>query len=226
MKKNRKIQLNTDANAIKEEITNSFTHGIGFALSIFGTFFLIYESWHLSRTHIFACLVYGLSLIFLYGASCLFHGFFKLGMIKGVFERLDHCGIFTLIAGSYTPFCLLNFHDWKTAYVVLIYQWICAVLGIIIDVFGSRTFFWNIVLYVAQGWTGVLLYPFITEKIGSEGVFYLLVGGILYTVGIIFYVKGNSVPIYHAVWHVFVLFASLFHYFAVLWFALPCKLKH
>jgi hemolysin III len=179
----------------------------GFA-SLYGT------AWH-----VVACSVYGATLVLLYAASTLYHSIY-FPRAKRVLRELDHSAIYLLIAGTYTPFTLVNLRGpwgWSLFGVV----WGLATIGILLRLSGKqRGSVLPLVLYVVMGWVGVIGLKPLFDLVGPVGLSLVVAGGLAYTAGIIFYVW-ERLPYNHAVWHVFVLAGSAFQFFAVLFYVIP-----
>lgn len=202
--------------SVGEEIVNSLTHGVGMLLSIAGlvvlvVFAVLYgDNWHIVSFSIF-----GGTLIVLYGASTLYHSFTN-PRVKQIFKKLDHSAIFLLIAGTYTPFVLVSIRGtwgWSLFGVI----WALAVAGIImkfVSIFKFQKL--AMVLYVFMGWLGVIAAREIVNGVPLPSLILLVVGGLSYTTGVIFYVA-RKLPFNHAIWHIFVLCGSVSHYFSVLY---------
>jgi hemolysin III len=198
-----------------EIIANSITHGIGVGLSIAGLVILIIRAvnrgtgWHLA-----GFLVFGISLLLLYLSSTIYHSFANKPW-KGILQRLDHAAIYFLIAGSYTPFLLTSSRTilgWSVFGII----WGLSVLGLIlklyfIDKFEKPTVW----LYLLMGWAGLVVFFQPGIQLGTLSIIFLVVGGIFYSAGVVFY-RWKALPYGHAIWHVFVLGGSIFHYFSVL----------
>eukprot|EP01116_Phalansterium_solitarium_P008608 TRINITY_DN22545_c0_g1_i1.p1 TRINITY_DN22545_c0_g1~~TRINITY_DN22545_c0_g1_i1.p1 ORF type:complete len:481 (+),score=158.51 TRINITY_DN22545_c0_g1_i1:119-1561(+) len=219
------LKVFDESNFITEEILNSITHGIGLAFAICASLFMLYEAWGRSRFHVAGAAIYGFSLVFLYAASTLFHSFFKLGMTKIIFQRLDHAGIYILIAGTYSPLLLVNFHNWTWSPYILGFQWIVALLGTLMDSLWPDNFKLSLLLYVSMGWAGTVMAPVALEYMHWAGAMWILIGGVLYTGGIGCYVLGEKHhPVYHSIWHCFVLAASICHFLCIALYTLPVPL--
>jgi hemolysin III len=206
--------------SIGEEIANSVTHGVGVVLSIGGlavlTAFasLLGNVWHIVSSSIF-----GATLILLYTSSTLYHSI-QLPRVKRILQVLDHSAIFLLIAGTYTPFTLVSLRG-AWGWTLFGAVWGLAVLGIVFQVTRLRR--WPIIslaLYVGMGWAVIVATKPLLAAIDPGGLLLLLIGGLSYTAGIGFYVW-RRLPYHHAIWHVFVLTGSAFHYFAVLFYVIP-----
>ncbi|HLF88097.1 MAG TPA: hemolysin III family protein [Anaerolineales bacterium] len=208
-----------------EEIANSITHGVGVVLSIAGLSVLtsfasvLGDAWH-----IVSCSIYGATQILLYTASTLYHSITH-PRAKSVFRVLDHSAIFLLIAGTYTPFTLVNLRGpwgWSIFGIV----WLIAIVGIALRAFLMRKTLmrqkaiWTVLPYIAMGWIAIIGIKPMFESIASGGIALVIAGGLAYTVGSVFYVW-KRIPFNHAIWHVFVMAGSAFHFFAVLFYVIP-----
>jgi hemolysin III len=216
----------THAYTLGEEIANSIIHGLGVTLSIAALTMLIvfaaqaHNAWALG-----AGIVYGVSLVLEYTASTLYHSF-PQPRVKHVFKILDHCGIYLLIAGTYTPFCLVTLREvplgslnnvglWLFATV-----WAFAVVGISVEAFWAYRPRWvSAAVYLVMGWLVVVAIQPLVANLAPEGLWLLVAGGLCYTIGTIFYVL-KKVPYMHAVWHLCVLAGSILHFIAVLVFVI------
>lgn len=203
--------------SLPEEIANAVTHGIGAALSIACLVVLVFiAAAGGGALAITAVAVFGASLILLYLASTLYHAIPHRGT-KRVFQVLDHCTIFLLIAGTYTPVALLALPggpDW----ILFALIWALAVAGIAVRVAGGRRLRKvRIALYLIMGWLAIVWGGPMIEGLGFGGTGLLLAGGIAYTGGVVFYLW-DSLPFNHAVWHLFVMAGSAAHFFAVAYY--------
>jgi hemolysin III len=204
----------------REEMANSIIHGAGILLAIAGLVVLVvYAVRYGSAWHIASCSVFGASLIFLYTASTLYHSI-PQPRAKAFLRFLDHSAIYLLIAGSYTPFTLVNLRGpWGWFLFGLV--WGLAGLGIVLRVSLRGKFVpASVALYVAMGWAALLAIGPLISSIAPGGLILLLLGGIAYTAGILFY-SWRRLPYNHSIWHVFVLAGSALHFFAVLFFVVP-----
>ena len=206
--------------SIGEEIANSVTHGVGVVLSIGGLAVLTAFASVLGNAwHIVSSSIYGATLILLYASSTLYHSI-QLPRVKHILQVIDHSAIFLLIAGTYTPFTLVTLRGawgWTIFGVV----WGLAVTGIIFQVTRLRK--WPVIslaLYVGMGWAVIVATKPLLAAIDPRGLLLLLLGGLSYTAGIVFYVW-RRLPYHHAIWHIFVLAGSAFHFFAILFYVIP-----
>lgn len=203
-----------------EEIANSLTHGLGIILSIAGLAVLTaFASLFGSAWHIVSCSIYGATQIFMYTASTLYHSI-PWPRAKAVLRLFDHSAIFLLIAGTYTPFALVNLRGpWGWSLLAVI--WGLALTGIVLQARLIRHSRWVTTLpYLAMGWAVVVAIQPLIESVAPGGLILLMSGGLAYTVGIIFYIW-RRLPFHHAIWHGFVLLGSSLHFFAILFYVIP-----
>ncbi len=206
--------------SLGEEIANSVTHGIGAALSVAGlTLLVVLAAIYGDVWRVVSFSIYGSSLVILYLASTLYHSF-QNPRVKSVFRVLDHASIYLLIAGSYTPFLLVSMRGvwgWSLFGVV----WGLALIGVAFKVFFiGRYEVLATAAYVLMGWLAVIAFKEMLVRVPPGGVALLIAGGVTYTAGVIFY-AWEKLPFNHAIWHLFVLGGSIFHFFAVLFYILP-----
>lgn len=198
-----------------EEIANSIIHGIGAALSIAAlTMLLVFAAQSGNSWAIASALVYGISLLLEYTASTLYHSFPQEN-VKHVFKILDHCGIYLLIAGTYTPFCLVTLRD-NRGLVLFGVVWGLAIAGIAAEAFWTYRPRWlSAGVYLGMGWLVVVAIKPLAAALPAVGLWLLVAGGLAYTFGTVFYVL-KRVRYMHAVWHVMVLAGSILHFLALL----------
>lgn len=203
-----------------EEIANSITHGLGLLLAIGGLGVLTaFAALKGNGWHVTSCSIYSAALILLFSASTLYHSF-PFPRVKRLFRIFDHSAIFIMIAGTYTPFTLVNLRGpwgWTLFGVV----WGVAVLGILLETLAMDR--WprlSLALYVVMGWAVVAAIKPMLQSVAPGGLILMLAGGLAYTVGIIFY-AWKKMPYHHAVWHLFVLAGSILHFFAILFYVIP-----
>ncbi|MCU0353305.1 MAG: hemolysin III family protein [Cytophagales bacterium] len=216
------MKKETYRQSIAEEIANSITHGIGALLSIAGLVILVVfaclrgDVWHVVSVTIF-----GTCLVLLYTASTLYHSF-QSEKAKRIFRIMDHAAIYLLIAGSYTPFTLTLLRGgwgWSLFGIV----WGLALGGIAFKLFFvSRFNVLSTIVYLLMGWMVVVAGGPLLENVPANGLYYLLAGGVAYSLGTVFYLW-EKLPFHHAIWHLFVLSGSVCHFFAVLLYVLPVR---
>lgn len=200
---------------IAEEIANSITHGIGAALSIAGlTTLVVLAALYGDPWRIVSFSIYGTTLVLVYLSSTLYHSF-QRPRLKRLFQIFDHSAIYLLIAGTYTPFLLISLRGaWGWTFMAVI--WGMALLGVGFKaLFIERYQKISATSYILMGWLVVIAAEQLLEKLSTTTLVWLAVGGIAYTVGVIF-LAWRKLPYNHTIWHLFVLGGSLCHYFAVL----------
>jgi len=206
--------------SVKEEIAHSVTHGIGALLSVIGLVTLVfYSSMYGDGWHIVSSSIYGLTLITLYTSSTLYHAI-TIPDIKKFLQKLDHAAIFLLIAGTYTPFTLVNLRGgwgWTLFGIV----WSIAIAGMIMELIVEQRYKrLSLGLYLGLGWIVMIAIGPMIANVETGGLILLLVGGLFYSLGVIFYVW-KTLVYHHAVWHLFVLAGSASHFFAVFYYVIP-----
>ena len=203
-----------------EEIFHSITHGIGSGLSIAGlTLLVVLAALYGDVYQIVGFSVFGISLVVLYLSSTLYHGL-QHPKTKRIFKVFDHSSIYLLIAGSYTPFLLVALRG-TAGWILLGVVWAIALFGITLKVlFIDRFQILSVITYLLMGWLCVFVFREMLINIPIAGIIWLAAGGVLYTVGVIFYAM-QKIPYMHAIWHFFVMGGSICHYFAVLLFLAP-----
>ncbi|QYZ65496.1 MAG: hemolysin III [Gammaproteobacteria bacterium (ex Lamellibrachia satsuma)] len=206
--------------SLGEEIAHAVTHGVGIPLSIAGLVILVtFSSLYGDAWHIISSTVYGVTLILCYTASTLYHGI-PLPRAKQLLRQLDHASIFLLIAGTYTPFTLVNLRGpWGWTLFGLV--WGIALAGMALELIARKRYKrLSISLYLGLGWLVVIAIQPMLESVGTGGLLLLLAGGLCYSLGVIFYVW-KRLAYHHAVWHLFVLGGSIFHFFSILFYVVP-----
>lgn len=204
-----------------EEIANAVTHGIAALLSVAGLAVLVAfaAARHCSAGVIAAVSVFGASMIFLYTASTLYHSI-PNKKAKHVFQILDHSMIYVLIAGSYTPFCLITLKG-ITGICLCAAVWLIAILGVSLQHLLLKKSDWvNCVLYLVMGWLVIVVLDPLLESLSTGGLWLLVAGGVVYSVGVLFYVW-EKLPYSHAIWHVFVFAGTVLQFFSVLLYVIP-----
>ena len=200
------------------EKLNSITHLIGAVLALIGLGSLLTVSIQADDAWMmFSFTVFGFTLVLLYTFSTLYHSFHP-PKLKRIFQRLDHISIYLLIAGTYTPYMLVSLRDGRGPYM-LAAVWSLALLGLSLDMIRARRIeLLQIGIYLAMGWIVALEYGNLSAAISTAGIIWLTVGGIAYTVGIIFYVLDDlkRLPHAHGIWHMFVLVGSCTHFISII----------
>jgi hemolysin III len=199
---------------------NTITHLIGSALAIAGTAALVSTAAIAGGgRRITAVAVYGGMLVVAYVSSTLYHSLH--GPAKKVFHVFDHCAIYLLIAGTYTPFTLIALRGaWGWTLFAIV--WMLAILGIAKDVFLHNRFrVLSVVLYLLMGWLVIIAFEPLQKAVAPGGVVWLIAGGIVYTAGIVFFALSKKVIHAHGVWHLCVLAGSICHFVAVIRYVVP-----
>jgi len=205
-----------------EEIANSVTHGIGLAMSLAGLIALVMLAFARGGVwHIVGCCVYGASLVALYAASTLYHSV-QNPRLKRFFLAADQVAIYLLIAGTYTPFTLVNLRG-RWGWSLLVSVWTLALFGIGFRVvFAERRKAVTIALYLAIAWLAIIAVKPIFATVPLGGLAWIGAGGLAYMTGLVFF-AWDRLPFNHAIWHLFVMAGSGCHYFAVVFYVLPAR---
>lgn len=203
----------------KGEWFNSITHLIGAALALVGLVLLVVlaarqgDPWK-----IVSFSIYGTTLLLLYTSSSLYHSLH--GKAKKVFRKMDHLSIYLLIAGTYTPFTLITLRGawgWSIFGAV----WFLAILGIVLESLPQKEArILPVIIYIVMGWLILIAVNPLLRSMPLTGFVWLLLGGVFYTVGVVFYALDGRVRHFHGIWHLFVLAGSLSHYFTILFYTL------
>ncbi|EGQ9274876.1 hemolysin III family protein [Vibrio parahaemolyticus] len=204
-----------------EELANTITHGIGMIFGIVGLILLLIKAAnHQADTlTVTSMAIYGSSIIVLFLASTLYHAI-PHPKAKRWLKTFDHCAIYLLIAGSYTPFLLVSLRT-PLAFGLMIVIWSIALLGIIMKVaFVYRFKKLSLMTYLVMGWLSLIVIYQLAINLDIGGLTLLAVGGLVYSLGVIFYVA-KRIPFNHAIWHGFVLAGCVCHFFAIYYFVEP-----
>jgi len=200
--------------SLAEEIWHAISHGFGLFLSTFGFGVLVTLAAVSGDTaKILTSIVFGIGLILMYGASTLYHAITHR-RIKTILQTFDHVAIYILIASTYTPVVILGVRG-VFGWVLFAVVWAMAVVGIVLKIFFPQRFeVFPLVLYGVMGWLILIAWKPLVAHAGWLPFILLFAGGLVYTLGIFFYAK-ESMKLNHAIWHLFVLGGSVFHYFTV-----------
>lgn len=203
----------------REEILHAITHGIGAVLSVVGLVLLIvFASFSGNPWKIVSATIFGTTMLLMYLSSTIVHSL-PQGKWKELFLIFDHSSIYLFIAGTYTPFLFVSLKG-TIGWVLFGVVWSIALVGIIFKMFFTRKFIiLSTLLYIAMGWLIVFAWKPLTAVLPSPGIVLLVIGGIIYTVGAFFYVY-KKIPYHHVIWHIFVLFGSAFHFFAIFYYVI------
>jgi hemolysin III len=203
-----------------EELPNALTHGFGLLCSILGfVVLLLITLMRGGKWQIISCAIYGVTLICVYAASTLYHGVSSPRWKKG-FLLFDHCAIYLLIAGTYTPFLLVNLREgwgWPMFGVI----WGIAVSGVLFKLlFADRFPILSVTLYLGMGWLGIIAAKQVYVHVPSIGLVWIFAGAFAYSIGVIFYAC-KKIPHHHVIWHLLVMAGSGCHYVAILYSVFP-----
>ncbi|ORM66422.1 hemolysin III family protein [Pantoea rodasii] len=208
-------RLITQGYSLAEEIANSISHGIGCIFGIVGLVLLLTQAVEMRAdiTAITSYSLYGGSMILLFLASTLYHAI-PHQKAKYWLKKFDHCAIYLLIAGTYTPFLLVGLRS-PLAQGLMVVIWSLALAGIIFKLTIAHRFkVLSLVTYLSMGWLSLVVIYQLATKMSAGGVWLLAAGGIVYSLGVIFYVS-RRIPYNHAIWHGFVLGGSMLHFCAI-----------
>ncbi len=203
-----------------EEVFNMTSHIVGAVLGIVATVLcIIFAAINGNAYGVVSGSIYGATMIVLYTMSSIYHGLKPERYSKKVFQVLDHCSIFLLIAGSYTPFALCTFREYNTALGWTIFGviWAMAILGITLNSIDIKSFKkFSMICYLGMGWCIIFTINLIPKLLGNVGFGLLLAGGISYSVGAILYGIGKKRKWMHSVFHLFILLGSILQFFCIL----------
>jgi hemolysin III len=204
------------------ERLNSFTHLVGAIVSLIGAVVLIVQAssfgdvWRIVSTSIYAA-----AMVLLYTVSTLYHA--SRGPSKRLFQKLDHMAIYLLIAGTYTPFCLITLRE-TMGWWLLAINWSLALIGIAYEMtLAKHTRIPSMVIYVVMGWMIVFALKPLAMALPFPGLVWLTLGGVLYTGGIVFFLLDHKIRHFHGIWHMFVLGGSACQYLCILLYLLPSQ---
>ena len=214
-------EKNSKRYTVGEEIFNSISHGVSALGAVVGCSVMVTLAGCFGDAKaVVTSLIFGLSLIVMYTMSTLYHAF-PFEKVKKIFRIFDHSSIPLLIAGSYTPFCIIALEGSVKGIAVVAVVWRCAILAILLNVINLDKFEkLNLIIYVFMGWAAVFALKDIINALPQAGFVLLAAGGLSYTAGIIFY-KMTKVKYMHSVWHLFVTLGSVLHYLCVVLYVLP-----
>lgn len=198
-----------------EEIVSAITHGIGCLLSIAALVLcVVFSAIHHNVYAVVSSAIYGSTSIILYVISTLYHSL-KVNNAKRVFRIIDHCSIFLLIAGTYTPYALVALPK-PLGWVIFGVEWGCALIGIVLNAIDLKKFkVISMILYLVMGWMIIFSFDELLASIDIAGIYMMVVAGVLYTVGAIFYGIGKKKKYMHSIFHMFVLAASILFFFSI-----------
>ena len=202
-------------------LANAITHGIGAALAIVGAAYLIVVAAHGTAWQVVSCSVFAATLVLVYICSTLYHSLVRT-RARHVFHILDHSSIYLLIAGTYTPFCLVTLRG-PLGWTIFGVEWGLAIAGVVFKSFAvGKHEVASALVYLAQGWFVVIALRPLIHSLSWHGLLWLGAGGLAYTLGIVFFAL-DRLRYFHALWHLFVLAGSVAHYFAILFYVVPAR---
>lgn len=217
-KKNKALKFGLPDYTRGEERFNMITHIVGGGLGLVALLFcVIIAAFHQNVMGIVSGLIYGFTVILLFTMSSIYHGL-DIGLPKKVFRVLDHCTIYLLIAGTYTPITLTQFRVVYPVYAWIMFGliWGFAILGVTLTAINRQKFkYFAITCYLGMGWMAVFFIRQLIEVLGSAFFVLILIGGGLYTLGVVFYAVGKKKKYMHSVFHLFVNVASILHSVAI-----------
>jgi hemolysin III len=207
-----------------EEIANTITHGIGALLGIAALVIMIIDSdehHYDTVTKIVGTTIFGVALIINYLSSSIYHAL-PASKSKKFFHLMDHCSIFLLIAGTYTPVLLIILNN-ALGWTLFFIMWSIALIGLLMKFcFWDRFPLVSLILYLAMAWTGAIAFKPLYHNLSTDGFLWLLMGGFFYTFGVIFFVW-ERLKYSHAIWHIFTLLGSTCHFFLMIFYVIAFK---
>lgn len=211
----RRRMLKLPDYTLGEELMNSITHGVGALLGIAALVLCVIKSAIAGDAYgVVGGCIYGATLIILYSMSCIYHAL-GVNRAKKVFQTFDHCSIFLLIAGTYTPITLVAMRG-LIGWIIFGVVWAAAITGIVFNAIDVKKYkVMSMICYIAMGWVIILVFPEFLRLVPSKGVWLIFWGGVVYTIGAVIYGFGKKARYIHSIWHFFVLLGSVFHFFAI-----------
>ena len=200
-----------------EELMNMVTHIAGGGLAILGSIAYIWKAASLGAATLTGALIYSVTLICVYTMSSIYHGL-RPGTAKKVMQVIDHCAIYFLIAGTYTPIMITGFLPAfpLIGWGLLVMEWVLAALAVTLTAIDLRKYkVFSMICYISMGWGIVFFLPQTMVVMTGQGFYWLLAGGLAYTIGAVLFSLGKKLPWMHAVFHIFVILGSLFQYLAI-----------
>lgn len=218
MSRSKRQPITIPAYSLSEELISSISHGVG---ALFGVTALVlcvvFSALHGDAWAVVSSAIYGAALVILYSMSSIYHAL-KINKAKRVFRVFDHCSIFLLIAGTYTPYTLVTLRQsGATGWILFGVVWGAAILGIVFNSIDLKRYkIPSMICYLATGWVMVFAMKPLIDNLHGNGIILLFVGGAAYTLGAILYGLGKKYKYFHSVWHFFVLAGSILHFFSIL----------
>ena len=209
--------------SLSEELLSAISHGIGTLLSIAALVLcIVVSAKHHNPYAVVASSIYGSTSIILYTMSTLYHSL-KVNNAKRVFRIIDHCTIFLLIAGTFTPYCLVAIRSYSVAlgWIMFGLIWGSAIVGITLIAIDMNKFKkFGMILYLVMGWAIIIAFKGIWKTVPKKGILLLALGGIIYTIGAIIYGLGKKYKYMHSVFHFLVLIASIMFFFSIFFYVI------
>lgn len=203
-----------------EEIFNMTSHIVGAAIGVVAMILcIVFSAIHGNGYGVVASIIYGITMILLYTMSSIYHGLKPERKGKRVLQIIDHCSIFLLIAGTYTPFCLCTFrqYDPTIGWTMFGVVWGLAIIGIVLNSIDLKKYkIFSMACYLIMGWCIIVKAQLLPELLGNTGFALLLIGGIAYTVGAIFYGVGRKKKWMHSIFHIACVIGTLLHFLCIL----------
>ena len=206
---------------VGEEIVNAITHGVGALFGIVALVLtIIFSVKNQNTIGLISSIIYGVSMIFMFTSSCIYHALSPNIKGKKVMRVIDHCDIYVFIAGCYTPFCLSAIGG-VTGWVIFGINWGCAILGVILNSINLEKFkIPAFLIYLIMGWMIIFSFKSLSNALAPMGIKLLLLGGIIYTIGAVFYLIGSKKRYIHSVFHIFVLLGAISQFFSILLYSI------
>ena len=214
MTESKKHRIAIPRYSLSEELMSAISHGVGALLGAAGLVLCVAKSvndpWAAASAS-----VYGATLVILYTMSTMYHSL-RVNRAKRVFRVIDHCSIFLLIAGTYTPYTLVTLRGTAVGWPLFVLVWAAAIVGIVLNAVNLKKFAAvSAICYVIMGWVIVLAYQPLAQALDARGISLLIWGGVCYTVGAVLYAIGSKRKYFHSVFHFFCLAGSVLHFFSI-----------
>ena len=206
--------------SLAEELINSISHGIGALLGIAALVLcIVYATIKSDAWAVVGVSIYGATLVILYTISTIYHAL-KINKAKRVFRVLDHCSVFLMIAGTYTPYTIVTLRG-TLGWVIFGIVWGCTIMGIIFNSISVDKFQKvSVILNLVVGWVVIIAFNSLLEALGWPGVILLISGGVLYSVGAFLYTIGKRIKFMHSIFHFFVVAGSVCHFFSIFFYVI------
>lgn len=212
----KKPRISIPKYTLAEELLNSISHGVGAIFGVVALVLCIVRSVeHGDVWAVVSASIYGASVIILYTMSTLYHAL-RVNKAKRVFRVIDHCSIFVLIAGTYTPYTLVSLRNTTVGGPLFIAVWTAAIIGIVLNAVDLKKYaVASTICYVVMGWVVILAYKPLTENLVPAGISLLIWGGVAYTVGAVLYAIGSKRKYFHSMFHFFCIAGSILHFLSI-----------